>query len=114
MIKEFKRNYVINQVKNAHLPEFSESEKVRMGVTFAGRVQKVGFRLEVEQLAIRLGLTGKIRNLENGGVELEIQGAKNKILFLLDFMNNLIRIKISEMKTEVLPLVEDEEGFIIC
>lgn len=114
MLKKLKRNYVINQVKRARLPEFSESETVRMGIIFTGRVQKVGFRLEVEQLAKRLGLTGKVKNLENGDVELEIQGQKNKILFLIDFMQRLVRIKITEMKMENLPLIEGEEEFIIC
>lgn len=114
MLKKLKRNYVINQAKRARLPEFSESEEMRMRIIFKGRVQKVGFRLEVEQLAKRLELTGKIKNLENGDVELEIQGQKNKILFLVDFMQNLIRIKISSVKKEDLPLIEDEKDFIIC
>lgn len=114
MLKNFRRNYVIKQVENINLPEFSKDEAVRMGITFSGRVQKVGFRLEVEQLAKRLNLTGHIKNLENGDVKLEIQGEKNKILFLVDFMNNLIRIKIRSMKKEDLPLVEGENDFTIC
>lgn len=36
---------------------------------------------------VRLYLTGWIRNLENGDVEMEIQGMDNKIDFLLKFMN---------------------------
>ena len=114
MLKNFRRNYVIKQVEKINLPEFCKDETVRMGITFSGRVQKVGFRLEVEQLAKRLNLTGNIKNLENGDVKLEIQGEKNKILFLVDFMNNLIRIKIRSMKKEDLPLVEGENDFIIC
>ena len=114
MLKEFRRNYVINQVAKVKLPEFTEDKTVRMGITFSGRVQRVGFRLEVEQLAKRLGLTGNISNLENGDVRLEIQGAKNKILFIIDFMNNLIRIKIRSMKKENLPLIDGETEFIIC
>lgn len=76
MFKKLRHNYVINQVKNAKIPQFAESEKIRMHIVFSGRVQKVGFRLEVAEFAERLGLTGKIRNLENGDVDLEIQGEK--------------------------------------
>lgn len=112
MLKKLRHDYVVNHAKNAKIPEFAESEKIRMHVIFSGRVQKVGFRLEVAELAKRLQLTGKIRNLEDGSVDLEIQGEKNKILFLIDFMNNLIRIKISRMKKEEMPVDENETEFI--
>ena len=39
-----------------------------------GRVQGVGFRMFVQQHASELGLTGWIRNMENGMVEMELQG----------------------------------------
>ena len=112
MLKKFRHNYVINQVKNAQLPEFTESEKIRMHIIFSGRVQKVGFRLEVSEFAKRLDLTGKIRNLENGDVDLEIQGERNKILFLVDFMNSLRRIRIDKMEKEEMSVVEDETELV--
>jgi acylphosphatase len=40
-----------------------------------GRVQGVGFRYFVQQHAQALRLDGYVRNLENGGVELEAAGA---------------------------------------
>jgi acylphosphatase len=40
----------------------------------SGRVQGVGFRFFVEREAIRLGLKGWVRNLENGDVELVARG----------------------------------------
>ena len=83
-----------------------------MRVVFEGRVQKVGFRLEVEELAKRLGLTGYCENLENGAVRAELQGAANRIAFLIDFMHGLKRIKITRMSREELPVIPDESGFV--
>ncbi|HCD44541.1 MAG TPA: acylphosphatase, partial [Lachnoclostridium sp.] len=62
---------------------------------------------------LRLKLTGWIKNLESGNVEMEIQGMKNKIDFLLEFMNSLKRIKISQMQKEIRTLLNQEEEFKI-
>lgn len=39
-----------------------------------GRVQGVGFRNFVQREAVRLGLAGWVRNLDNGDVEVHAQG----------------------------------------
>ncbi|MBP3921582.1 MAG: hypothetical protein J6D27_01305 [Ruminiclostridium sp.] len=46
-LKRLKENYVINQAQKAKLPELSSDEICRQRITFSGRVQNVGFRLEV-------------------------------------------------------------------
>ena len=111
-VKEFKNNYVIKQVQNIKLPNFVSDEIKRYGITFSGRVQKVGFRLEMQQLAKRLGLTGLCQNLENGDVYSELQGPKNKIEFLISFMESLKRIKISNKVIDEQELKKGETGFI--
>lgn len=111
LLKKAKRNYVIRQVNNIKMKDFSEDEIVREHIVFFGKVQGVGFRLEVYQLALRLGLTGWIKNLEDGSVEMEIQGMRNKIEFLLEFMNSLMRIRISKILQEDRQLVTDDRGF---
>ena len=40
-------NYVINQVKKIVFPEFTDDKVRRYRIVFKGRVQHVGFRLEV-------------------------------------------------------------------
>ena len=110
-IKTFRNNYVINQVKKQTLPSFEESEIKRFKIHFKGRVQKVGFRLEVCEMSQRLGLVGYCKNLENGDVEAELQGEVLKIEYLLDFMKSLKRIKINYMRKEEQPL-KDGETFV--
>ncbi len=103
---ELRDKYVINQVKYAKLPDFEESKIVRYRVQFAGKVQNVGFRLEVSELAKRLGIAGYCRNMDNGNVVAQFQGEENKIQYLIWFMDNLKRIQIYDMKIEELDIVE--------
>ena len=111
-ISKFKNNYVINQVKNAKIPEFSEnSDIIRKRMTFSGKVQNIGFRLEFSELARRLGLTGFCENLENGDVLAELQGPEDKIQFLISFMESLRRIKIRNKTVSKLDIAPDETSF---
>lgn len=70
------------------MPDFEENRFVRRHITFHGRVQKVGFRIELAQMAERLELTGWVKNAENGEVIAEVQGFESRIRFLLKFMNS--------------------------
>ncbi len=56
----------------------------RAHVFYSGRVQGVGFRYTAEAIAHRLKLTGWVKNLQDGRVELVCEGPKEKIeaLFL--------------------------------
>lgn len=116
MVKEtFKRirdQYVINQVQHAKIPTFHGSAFCRYRIRFSGRVQKVGFRLEVTELAKRLDLTGFCENLSNGDVYAELQGEHLKIQFLISFMESLKRIRIKNMVSEEVPICENETGFV--
>jgi acylphosphatase len=47
-----------------------ESLSVPCRITFAGRVQGVGFRIRTKSLADRCGAAGTVRNLVDGTVEL--------------------------------------------
>ena len=109
--KRFRDQLVINQVARAKVPEFAEDIVIRERIVFSGRVQKVGFRLEVSELAKRLGITGYCENMENGDVLAELQGPKNRIEFLIEFMHRLKRMKINQMNREVLTVNPDERDF---
>lgn len=109
--KEIRDGYVIRQAQGAELPEFPAEPMCRRRIRFSGRVQKVGFRLEVCQLAERLGLTGWCMNLENGDVLAEFQGTAQRIEFLVAFMESLKRIKIREKQVEELEVLSTEADF---
>lgn len=44
-----------------------------------GRVQGVGFRYFAQRVAVELGLTGYVRNLDDGGVEVFAAGPEEPI-----------------------------------
>ena len=113
LISEWQDNYVVKQVRNLKLPEFNNSETIRQEIIFSGKVQKVGFRIEVYELANRLGLTGWVENLPDGSVRAQLQGEMDRIEFLVEFMKSLKRAKVKNVKTSELEILEDEEGFII-
>lgn len=48
-------------------------------ITVSGVVQGVGFRWSTYQLAKQLGLTGFVKNLPNGQVYIEAQGASHNM-----------------------------------
>ena len=56
----------------------------RVEVHYAGRVQGVGFRFTVERLVSSKRLTGFVRNLPDGGVELVVEGEEETIKTVLD------------------------------
>lgn len=113
IFKQIRSNYVIEQVRRIQIRAFEPDKIMRYHIIFSGKVQRVGFRLETEQLALRLKLTGWIKNLEDGNVEMEIQGMKNKIDFLLEFMNSLRRIKINQMQKDIRAVLNLEQEFKI-
>lgn len=55
----------------------------RMQVFFSGTVQGVGFRLTAERLARRFPVTGFVRNLADGRVEVTAEGAETSLVEFL-------------------------------
>ena len=51
----------------------------RLHIVVKGRVQGVGFRYFTQTQATGLGLTGYVRNLPNGDVELEAEGEDDQL-----------------------------------
>lgn len=58
----------------------------RRRVVVRGRVQGVGFRWFVREHARTLRLTGWVRNRVDGMVELEVEGAAEKVAELMAFV----------------------------
>lgn len=89
------------------VPEFSEDEIRRYRIIFSGIVQGVGFRVEMWQIAKKLGLTGFVENLPNGDVWAQLQGPENKIRYVIDYMKSIPRIHIENM--EMIEIDKNEE-----
>lgn len=87
---------------------------IRCHFIFHGRVQGVGFRFLSRYIALDLGLTGFIRNLPDGTVEMEAQGEEEKIqMLLLRLSEENGRIRIDEIKKEKIEIQKGEKGFSI-
>lgn len=56
---------------------------VRVRILVSGRVQGVGFRAFAARTATRLDLVGGVRNLDDGRVELDVEGRRTVIDVLL-------------------------------
>ena len=51
----------------------------RLSIYYSGRVQGVGFRFTVKQLACGFEVLGTVRNLADGRVELQAEGEKAEL-----------------------------------
>lgn len=81
--------------------------KIRKHVVFYGRVQGVGFRYYAVNKANQLGLTGWVKNLPDGTVEMEVQGEKPLIDQLIIFLQNRTYIWIEKLDARSIPLLDD-------
>ncbi len=57
-------------------------------VIVKGTVQGVGLRFYTRRLAAGLGLRGLVRNLDNGDVEIEAEGEKEKLTELINSLRS--------------------------
>lgn len=80
---------------------------IRKHIFFYGRVQGVGFRYYSVNKARQLGLTGWVRNLGDGSVEMEVQGPEEKIDELILFLEGRTYIWIENMDARSVPLQEE-------
>jgi len=56
-------------------PSTGKAARIRRTIYFAGRVQGVGFRQTTVEIAAAFDVTGRVRNLSDGRVELIAEGA---------------------------------------
>ena len=90
-----------------HKGNKSMQTKIRKHMIFYGRVQGVGFRYYAVNKANQLGLTGWVRNLPDGSVEMEAQGYEEQIDELIIFLQNRTYIWIERLDARSIPLEED-------
>ena len=84
----------------------------RYHIIVSGRVQGVGFRYFCVMNAQKFNLTGSVRNMSNGNVEIFVQGDPNNI----DYFINIIEkgnmfINVEEYQIKAMPVILDEKEF---
>lgn len=89
------------------------AKKVREEFRFYGRVQGVGFRYKLRQLAASYGVTGWVRNEYDGSVTAQMQGQPLAFEMILKRLYEDRYIELEDIRRKKLPLREDERGFYI-
>ncbi|MDH5807058.1 MAG: acylphosphatase [Candidatus Methanomethylicaceae archaeon] len=56
---------------------------IQAKIIVKGKVQRVGFRYFTYKLAKKIGLVGYVKNLEDGNVEIVVEGKKEDIIKLI-------------------------------
>lgn len=82
-------------------------------IVFIGRVQGVGFRFTTFDIANRYKLTGLVRNLFDGSVEMIAQGPSDDIDGCIRDIEESFAGYIRETKIEEIPPSTQYEGFKI-
>lgn len=82
MLKNIWRNlFVVNdEVEGVDIMDMSN--KIRKAARAQGRVQGVGFRFFVQTEAKKAGVTGWVKNEDDGSVTMEIQGTPEQLAAL--------------------------------
>ncbi|MBF4691892.1 acylphosphatase [Fusibacter ferrireducens] len=87
---------------------------IRIHAIIHGRVQAVGFRYFAYHLAKQYELTGWVKNLYDGTVEMEIQGDSKTIeTFLTALRKGNGFSSISAIDVDQIQLLERERKFVI-
>lgn len=83
-------------------------------IIFQGRVQGVGFRYFTYTIARELGVTGTVKNLMNGDVEVEVQGDDDQItLFLKLILKGNGYAKVVDYAMKEITSITPEKDFKI-
>ena len=85
---------------------------MRKRYIFYGYVQGVGFRWTARNAANLYNVTGFVRNLDDGTVEMEAEGSEENIDKLIQTIEQSRYIQISEIKVRKIPEL-DSYGFEI-
>ncbi len=74
-------------------------------------MQGVGFRYRATYAARGLGITGYVKNLYDGRVEMEVQGDRDSITRMLVEIEAGSFIHIEDMEVKNIPVISDERDF---
>lgn len=94
--------------------EHSAQEIYEMHAIVKGTVQGVGFRAMTRYYATRMGITGTVRNLPDGSVEIYAHGSKTRLQELLQRLKEEVgTAQIEEAAIEYFPIETSHDDFRI-
>lgn len=79
----------------------------RVSMIVSGRVQGVGFRYYVEDIALGMNISGWVRNLSDGTVEIDAEGEEDR---LKNFVRTITNTKKGFIQVSNI-VVQDKEVF---
>jgi acylphosphatase len=84
-------------------------------VIYTGRVQGVGFRYSAKQVASGFDVTGWIKNLDDGTVEMQVMASNPDELdaFLADILESSLGSLIKDSEVSIIPPLVGVRGFTI-
>jgi len=88
-------------------------DKRRFTTYFTGNVQGVGFRYTAESIARSFDVTGYVRNLPDGRVELVAEGLPSEVDRLLAQIQATMKSNIDRVQTDSSPPANDFTSFSI-
>jgi acylphosphatase len=87
---------------------------ISLQVFFEGNVQGVGFRWSVRHIAKGFDVTGWVRNLFDGRVEMQVSGEEDEVRAFLDALaQSELRAHIRKQMEDKLPEPVNARGFEI-
>ena len=78
-------------------------DQIAKHIIFKGQVQGVGFRYTTHRVAARYDVTGFVRNLPDGTVEMLVQGNEQNVDACLADLEDTMAGYIRDMKIKPLP-----------
>lgn len=90
-----------------------DSKAERRDVRFHGYVQGVGFRYTTQRLARGRPVTGFVRNLTNGTVQVVVEGSLEEIQAFIQVVREAMAQNISEVLEERLPATGEFADFSV-
>ncbi|MCH7870309.1 MAG: acylphosphatase [Planctomycetes bacterium] len=84
-----------------------EAGRIRVRVVYRGRVQGVGFRFTALQISGNFDVSGYVRNLPDGSVELEAEGAPATVDAFLESVADRLASSIRAQDRQTLPAASE-------
>jgi acylphosphatase len=85
------------------LEAVTEANSEQREVHYAGRVQGVGFRYTVRSVAAGFDVTGFVRNLPDGRVQLVVEGSPGEVSAMLEAINAEMGFYIRDIEETTRP-----------